>query len=311
MSATQHSIRPFGPFDLHTVGNADTSVAFVASASAYVHSLRLAGRELLLPYADGRELHRNPDTRNLSLLPFPNRLARGSYTWEGQTLHFPVNDWKAQSALHGFANQAYFDIARLDLSTEHAVIALRYFHISEEHPAAYPFNVLFELALSLDFTKPAFRWQLTATNLQHRGDVPVGTGWHPYFALPGGHQQWRITMPPNQSVELQASLPTGKCGDGVPAGRPVLIDTAWDSCFALTDPQHESTVRLSGPDYSLALRQFGDLRYTQLYVPPAANAVAIEPMSCNVNAFSSAPEEVRLSANASRTLGMEVLLDRV
>ena len=298
------SRKPFGPYELQTLGNEQTHVSFVAERSAYIHQIRIGGRDLLLNYGSGAELTENTWYRNHALLPFPNRLLHGNYTWKEHSLFFEVNDEDSNSALHGFGPSAPFKVDRFDLTDRTGTVKLVYLHRPAEHPENYPFLVRFEIEIAVDTVAQTVTWEMSATNLDFFS-VPVGFGWHPYFSLPEGCDRWVIQLPPNERVELQNSLPTGKRTKGLSSKQPTSIAPDWDDCFALTDPNNLE-ILLSGPTYSLSLKQLGTTRYTQIYVPGDKTGIAVEPMTCNVNAFNENTEEVRLGPQASISTGMKI-----
>ncbi len=299
----QLSRKPFGEHSLITVGDERNAFSFIPGAAGYVHQVRLRGRDLLANNTTAAELARNKYSFALAILPFPNRLRDGEYAWGGEPYAFAINDPATGTALHGFGLATAFRLTSVQLGSDTGTATLRYLSAAAAH-AGYPFQVQFDLTLGLDQRTERFTWTLTATNLDDR-DVPVGMCWHPYFVLPKGPRLWHVEMPPNRHVELAKALPTGRLQEGLSPKRATPIDLSWDDCFALTDP-NERQVTLRGPDYGLSLKQFGDVRYTQLFVPPMQDCLAIEPMSCGVNAFRDAKEEVRLSPGQRKTIGMEI-----
>ena len=301
------SRRPFGPYTLVTLGDDDTHVSFVPAASAYVHQVRLRGHDLLRGYVNGDALRANVGHYNLALLPFPNRLRHGEYAWDGRTYRFPLNNLASGSALHGYNHEARFAITGVDLGAAAARVRMGFVNHDEDYPPyGYPFEVHFECALSIDAVG-TFSWSLSARNL---GDAPapVGLGWHPYFALPGGLGAWRIQMPDNRRVELEEALPTGRLLGGLTPKQALAIDPDWDDCFALAAPRTDGTVALTGPDYALSLKQGGETRYTQLYVPDTRDAVAVEPMTCGVDAFRQNREEVTVAPGETVSTSVEIVL---
>ncbi|MFK8056752.1 MAG: hypothetical protein AB8F78_11585 [Saprospiraceae bacterium] len=300
----QLSRKPFGDHILCTLGNADTHISFVPERSGYIHQIRVNGRDLLWNYATGPELTGNSAYRNLALLPFPNRLLEGEYQWNGRSQAFEVNSPESKSALHGFGPLVPFSIERYDLSEQKATVKLTYLHRESEHPVSYPFLVKFGLVLKVDIEAHSVTWQFGASNLGG-ASAPVGLGWHPYFLLPGGHEQWKVQLPPHEHVLLEDSIPTGKRTVGL--GDQAPINTDWDDCFALTDPE-SLEVQLLGPDFSLSLKQLGSTRYTQMYVPDGNESLAIEPMTCGVDAFNVSKDEVDLAPGKSISTGMIISL---
>lgn len=306
--AVQLSRKPFGDYSLIRIGNETSHISFVPEKSGYIHQIRLMGRDLLWNYENGEALTINKGHRNLALLPFPNRLLEGQYNWLGESLHFEVNKPDTRSALHGYGPDAAFSLSAVNLSKDKAFARLKFLNRPSDHQGQYPFLVEFELELGVNMLEHRASWQLRARNLGATA-VPVGLGWHPYFLLPGGKEKWRLYMPPNQEVALEHAIPTGNMKEGLPPKQALSINETWDSCFALST-ETDRTVRLAGPDYNIHVTQTGETRYTQLYVPPDQGSLAIEPMSCGVNAFQVAVSEVRIPPRESISIGLHIELSQ-
>ena len=300
MAATL-SRKPFGNYSLIRIGNEETYASFIPERSAYIHEISLGGRQILWNYPDAESLEGNSGHRNLALVPFPNRLLEGTYSWKGESQSFPVNKPDTRSALHGFGPHARFTLDRVDLAAHGATARMTYLHQPAEHPTEYPYRVLFAVEVMVDIRLGDVTWRLDATNLDDI-DVPIGLGWHPYYLLPGGHEQAALRMPPNEHVVLKNAIPTGAREIGLSAKQDVAISTDWDDCYVLTDEKHQTVTLRSSAD-ALELSQLHDTRYTQLYVPPDQGSVAVEPMSCAVNAFQDEKSEVRVSPGDSVTIG--------
>lgn len=308
------SRKPFGDYSLITIGDQNTQVRFVPERSAYIHQIRINGRDLLWNYDSGAELTLNNAYRNPALIPFPNRLLEGKYEWNGKAYEFDINHPESRSALHGFCPDAAFSVDSYGISEVQASVKLTYLHRSEKHQESYPFLIRFEVILEVDIQQQLVSWCLRATNLGSDA-APVGLGWHPYFLLPGGHEQWEIQLPPNKQVVLENAIPTGELIEGLSQRQakgslptqPTPINTHWDDCFLLTDPE-KLEVKLLGPVYSLSLKQTGTTRYMQLYVPEGNGSLAVEPMTCGVNAFTFNKDEVELFAGETLSTGMIISL---
>jgi galactose mutarotase-like enzyme len=143
-----------------------------------------------------------------------------------------------------------------------------------------------------------FEWVLEAGALVLRMDarnagsesLPMGLGWHPYFALPSGdRRQARLRLPAAKRAEINdydEVLPTGRLSDvaGTPFDfndAPELGDLYLDDCFTdlvredgqavleVLDPAAGVGFRLTSP--SPAVQAF------QVYAPPDNAFVVAEP----------------------------------
>lgn len=145
-----------------------------------------------------------------------------------------------------------------------------------------------------------FAWALEGAGLVLKVDVrnlgeaplPLGLGWHPYFAIPSGRrEQARLRLAAARRVEVDdydQVLPTGRLlatqdtpyDFGAPDGR-ALGDLYLDDCFtALAHEDGEIVVELVDPASSLGLRISSptpQVRAVQVYAPPDQAFAAIEP----------------------------------
>jgi len=145
-----------------------------------------------------------------------------------------------------------------------------------------------------------FEWRLAGGLLALRVEVentgaeplPVGLGWHPYFAIPSGRRdQARLRLPAALRAEVDdydQVLPTGRLlpvsgtpyDFAGPAGRP-LGDLYLDDCFTkLARENGRAVVELIDPAAGVGLRIASptpQVSAVQVYAPPDQPVAAIEP----------------------------------
>jgi galactose mutarotase-like enzyme len=145
-----------------------------------------------------------------------------------------------------------------------------------------------------------FEWRLDSGALALRvtaesvgqAPLPIGFGWHPYFALPSkDRRQARLWMPAASRAlvnNYDEALPTGAIQPvanspydfTAPGGQPVG-DLYLDDCF--TDLQRrdgEAVAEIRDPASSLGLRiasRSPQVSAMQVYAPPDKSFVVIEP----------------------------------
>jgi len=104
------------------------------------------------------------------LVPFCNRIADGTFQWQGRTVRLSPNHPGDALPLHGYG---WYVPWQLD-AREPARIALRWEHAPDEWP--WPFSARAEYALDDAGLE-------LALEIENRGDVPMpaGLGHHPYF----------------------------------------------------------------------------------------------------------------------------------
>src|SRR4051794_25826188 len=141
--------------------------------------------------------------RGQVLLPWPNRVEDGRWTWEGADQQLGITEVNRNNATHGLVRWSGWELVREDESTAVARHVL--------HPqTGYPFRLAAEL-----------RYRLTDTGLvvevhvENRTDVraPVGLGFHPYLAAGGSVDECSLTVPASRWLEVDdRGLPIGEHG---------------------------------------------------------------------------------------------------
>jgi aldose 1-epimerase len=238
------------------------------------------------------------------LIPYANRI-RGKVSPDGKTIdaeilsrtvRLPAN-WGGRRpgaeryAMHGLALAARMDeIHRSTTEGEDRVVATLHAGNFRGHWLSAT-DLTFEHVLRSD----AFTVTITAQNV---GDeiLPIGIGWHPYFALPSGRrEQARLRLPARRRTlvnDYDEVLPTGEIVEiagtpydfspsGLPGGRP-LGDLALDDCFVDLERSAggEAVAEVIDPLASYGLRITAASRAIQafqVYAPPDRPFMAVEP----------------------------------
>jgi aldose 1-epimerase len=248
-------------------------------------------------------------SRGQLLLPWPNRIAGGRYTFDGRHLQLPVNEPRTGSAIHGLTYAMRW--RAVDISTDAVSLAL------DLHPeAGYPFTLALAVTYVLD--AEGLRVRTTALN---RGDTPCpyGAGAHPYIrASDGLIDDAVLTVPASVTLEADAR--------GIPTGAERAVDettydfrtprsvgaTVLDTAFTdfSADADGITRISLASPDAGAEVIVWmdGAHPYAMLYsgdtladVPRRRHGLAIEPMTCAPDAFNSGAGLVVLQPAESHT----------
>jgi len=264
--------------------------AIVTEVGATLRAYTVGGTAILDGFA--------PDTlptggRGQVLMPWPNRVAGGRYTFAGQQHQLALSEARAQNASHGLVRWANWTLAAQ--AANRAVLRLVL------HPqSGYPFALALELAYTLDDHGLTVR--ATARNVG-TGAAPFGVGFHPYFTTGTPTIDDAIlTVPANTTLATdERMIPTGHVAmDNTPldfrAPRP-LGDTHLDTCYTnlIPDADGRARITLAGPSGTprITLTLDPAFRFAQLYsgdnlpAPDRRRGLAIEPMTCPANAFNS------------------------
>jgi aldose 1-epimerase len=241
------------------------------------------------------------------LLPWPNRIDHGRYSFGGSSYQLDLSEPSRDTAIHGLTRWATWDlVARADNEVELGLDLLG--------RTGYPFFLRLRARYRLT-ADAGLETRVTAHN-PGRHSAPYGTGSHPYLRAGAG---------PVDGWELE--LPAGRwqpaSDRGIPVGTPVDVagtpydfrsgraigDTVLDTAFTdlVTGGDRRARVRLTGPSTKLALWAGPGYRWLQVFTGDALGpesrrrALAIEPMTCPPNAFVTGTDLLTIDPGASVT----------
>jgi aldose 1-epimerase len=239
--------------------------------------------------------------RGQPLLPWPNRLADGQYTFDGQQLQLPIDELSRRNASHGLTRWLNWQVASHEESTAAFELLL--------HPRpGYPFTL--ELRVEYALAQAGMTCTTTAHNRGERA-LPYGAGFHPYLTVGTPTVNEALLQVPATGVLAvdDRLLPTGTVHDvsdsdlDFRAARRIG-EQRIDACY--TDLQRDgdglARVVLRAPSGGALTRLWADasFRYLQVYTGDSLPAerrrrgVAIEPMTCPPNAFRTGTDLIRL-----------------
>ena len=240
-----------------------------------------------VPVLHGYELHEMAaGGRGQHLLPWPNRIRDGRYSFAGQDLQLPLTEPARGNAIHGLVRWSNWAVTAQEDDRLVTELVL--------HPQpGYPFT----LALSIEYRLEPGGLSV-ATTATNRGDrpCPYGAGSHPYLTV-------GTALVDEALLELPADLRAETDGRGIPTGvvpvdgtpydfrrdRPIgdlALDTAYtgltgrQAVLASADGRRRTTLWWDD-SYRWIMVFTGDT------LGPASRrrSVAVEPMTCGPNAF--------------------------
>lgn len=280
----------FGAFQLYKIQHSvhPHSISFVPERGGCLLSIILDGAEVLDGCKTPEEVDFNRWGKSGMLYPFPNRLKDGRYTWQGQTYQFPLNDAPFNNALHGFGMNRPLVVKAIELDSTHAKVNLEgsYDGSLPYYPWAFTFGVVYTLYA------PEQLWVELYLRNDAADTIPVGLGWHPYFQLGDHARDLDLQLPGLDLVGIdKGMIPTGKrYAHTAFSKRRNIGATILDNCFAVTSDSVEVSAHLYGERGHMRYWQEtgpGKFAYMQIFMPPTGTSIALEPMTCNVDAFNN------------------------
>ncbi|MFI7008841.1 aldose 1-epimerase family protein [Streptomyces sp. NPDC050145] len=277
--------------------------AVITECGAGLRELAYAGQPLVLSY-DADESA--PAAFNQLLVPWPNRVDHGRYTFDGSSYQLDISEPDLDCALHGLTRW----MSWTPLSQRSDRVSLG---CSLLGSTGYPFRLALEVTYVLEASS-GLTVQVTAVNAGRR-TAPYAHGAHPYLTvgepiddctvrLPG-----RLVLPVDERmVPLGPTQPVQDTPYDLREGRK-LGDQRLDIAF--TDLERDSNgrawVHLTGATRTTSFWLDEAQPWLEVYtadrVPEAdrRRGLGVEPMTSPPNAFSSGTDLVRLEPGASYT----------
>jgi aldose 1-epimerase len=297
-----HRIEPFGTFEKHVFSNdKGDSFAVVPQFGACLLDLKFSNISVLDGYTTPSELMENKWSKNIILLPYPNRLRDGRYVHNGKTHQFDLTNAATQNSIHGFGKDAPMQVEKVKVTEKSA--GLRCVWKYDGHHAAYPFP--FAAFVMMTLREGQFKVSMSIFN-EGTAEIPVGLGWHPYFKMSEKSNDSSLKMPDCQLIGIdERMLPTGEKTPFSKFKRLTPIkETTLDNGFYINNQTKNAETVLTSEQGRLTFWQetgHQKWNFLQVFTPPHRKSVAIEPMTCNIDAFNNGDGLVMLKPSEGMT----------
>ncbi|MDZ5663438.1 aldose 1-epimerase family protein [Nocardioides sp. S-58] len=259
-------------------------VAVVTEGGAALRSLAHEGRDLVHGFAEDEM---SSGGRGQLLMPWPNRIRDGRYSFAGRDLQLGLTDPSRGNASHGLARWAAWTVEEHTGTSVSLVLRVM---AQTGYPWALDLHVLYDLSADgLVVTQ-------TATNLSPE-PAPFASGAHPYLAVGEAIEELELHLPAHTRLLVDdRQLPTGTepvsgAHDFTTPRR--IGDAVLDDGFGALDHRDgRATVTLADPRTGRGVALWVDERHRwlQVYTPPVEGprpAIAVEPMTAPADAFNS------------------------
>jgi aldose 1-epimerase len=267
-------------------------VRLTAGEAALAVDLRGGGlRELTVgdwAVLDGYPVGAVPSgSRGAVLLPWPNRIRDGRWTWRGTQLQLAVASPQHPNAMHGLVTAQPWQLLGEDSGTATVGTTI------EARPG-YPFRLAAAVDYRLDPDLLTCTVRVRNTGAE---PAPFGAGLHPYLSVgarrDGDLDDAELQLPVRTQLVLDGGLPTGE-------RRPVegavgrIGARVFDDAFTDLDRDDNgwARARLAGPAGLVELAVDETWRWLQVYsgdtLPEGQRrrSLAVEPMTCPPNALA-------------------------
>ena len=271
-------------------------VAVVTESGAALRSLTHHGRDLVDGFGEDEMSNGG---RGQLLMPWPNRIRDGRFSFGGRDLQLALSDPGHGNASHGLARWAAWTVEE---HTDTSVSLVYRVMAQSGYPWTLDLHVLYDLSADgLVVTQ-------TTTNLAPE-EAPCASGAHPYLAVGDAIEGLELRVPARTRLVTDdrqlpvASEPVAGPYDFTTAR--VVGDTVLDDAFgSLEHEDGRATVTLVDPASGRGVALWVDERHRwlQVFTPPSSGprpGLAVEPMTAPADAFNSGTDLVRLAPAGS------------
>ena len=230
------------------------------------------------------------DTQSASelLFPFASRIPEGKYKFFGKEYQLVKNESGNKNAIHGLVRKQNFQFEEQSINSDSASIKLSF---AIKDLEGYPFDVNFSVLYKL-YADGRFVLTYEAINVGSE-PCPVMFGWHPYFLL--GNEMadaWKINIPSDHIVTFNDNMIPNGTTPFTNEQPMLLYRKTLDNCFIVNNTGDKAVTELISENQHVTLRVEqetgeGKFNYLVLYIPPAKDCVAIEPLTGNVDSFNT------------------------
>lgn len=279
--------------------------ATVVEVGGGLRAYSVDGRDVFWGY---RLEDRCTGARGQPLVPWPNRLRDGRYTFDGEEFQVPLTEPGKRNAIHGLVRWANWRTA------EHGDDRVVMEHVLHPRPG-YPFTLSLRIEYALRADGLAVH--LSATNVG-RSPLPFAAGAHPYVTLGTPTIDPLVLRGPGQRRFVTDDRQIPVSVDSV-AGTPYdfrsprrIGETELDTAYAdlARDDQGRASVEVSTEDGSRRVTLWMDAstQYLMLFTGDTLKraderrrGLGIEPMTAPPNAFATGEAVQRLQPGDTST----------
>ncbi len=276
--------------------------AVVAEVGAALRSFTFDGRDVVHGFDVMETI---TGGRGQNLIPWPNRIRDGRYTFNGVTQQLALTEPARHNASHGLAR--YVPWVLVERQTDTVVNRVR-FHPQPGWPGTL------EATITHRVGEEGLLVTVEATNLGNN-ELPFGYGAHPYLTVgESSVDEVALTVPAASYLEVDDRLLPAKISpvDGTAYDlrhSTVLGTTNLDTAMTELDRDSDGRwrIRLARGDRYAELWGDETFVWTQVFTggPNRDGGVAVEPMTCGPDAFNEGPthDDMRVLAPGHTFVG--------
>lgn len=269
--------------------------AIVTEQGATLRSLQYDGVDVIASF----DAHQSPaSSQGQQLLPWPNRIRDGHYTFDGVEQQLAVSEVDRHNAIHGLVAWAPWSLL------EHTDVSVTQTIRIMARPG-WPGTI--DVNLTHRLSDAGLAVDVTARNVGATA-VPFGYAAHPYLSLGGTIDDWTIDAPLSSWLQVDDRLLPVQMREmdyahalnGLKVGH-----RTFDTAYTVHVGSPTWRIKVTNGDTSHELWADAAMGWAQIYTPADRRSLAVEPMTCGPDAFNEGPthdDVLRLEPDEAVTL---------
>jgi len=281
--------------EIVTIEAQSEAASFVPAIGCGCLGYRVGSLDVIWGAASVEALAAKPHSSGIPILfPWPGRIDRATFSWNGRQHVMPVNETARGHALHGLVCDRSFRVLRRGPYYFKCELDSAF---DPELTATWPYP--FKLQLDYEIGN-GLRLTAAVTNTGSQ-PMPFGLGTHPFFRAPLGPRSTRASLriqfdPASRRILNERLIPTGHDEPiggkyDLRSGRE-LDGESYDDVFRAPAPDADGTIgaRLIDPALRVVVEVRADSSFRDwvIYAPPDRPVVSLEPYTCAPDAFNLA-----------------------
>ena len=273
--------------------------AIVTEQGATLRSLHYEGTDVIKSF----DADQSPtSSQGQQLLPWPNRIRDGHYTFDGMEQQLAVSEVDRHNAIHGLVAWSRWSLVEhTDTSVTQTIRIMA--------RPGWPGTI--NVRLTHRLSDAGLAVEVTARNVGTTA-VPFGYAAHPYLCLGGTIDDWTVDAPFTSWLQVDDRLLPMQMREmdsihtlnGLTVGQRTF-DTAYTVKGDGTVGSPAWRIRVSNGETSHELWGDAAMSWVQIYTPDDRHSLAVEPMTCGPDAFNEGPthgDVIRLEPGNDVTL---------
>lgn len=260
----------------------------VTEVGATLRSFTVEGHHVVRGFEADEVVHGG---RGMQLLPWPNRIRDGRYTFSGTEQQLALTEPTRHNAIHGLARHVPWTLVE---HTEDSITQLVRIYPQPGWPEPL------EATINHQLSERGLQVTVRATNLGE-SEVPFGYAAHPYLTVGEATvDEVSVTVPAAAYLEVDDRLlpvrvsPVAGTENDLRAGDP-LGTTNLDTAFTDLDREEDGRWRVTLALGDRHAELWGDatMGWIQVFTGEQYrdHSIAVEPMTCGPDAFNEGPTQ--------------------